>query len=484
MNESGRVLPLAVCYALALAGSVTTSGAGAAERWDFTPRVGISQIYTDNVTLAPRGEEEHEHITQLDTGFTASRQGARGRARLAYNLQSLAYWREERRNSTYHQFSGDGRADLLPERFFVNTRATYSQRLVSPGIVGDNISVAGTRADVFTFGISPTFIHRFGDAATGQLTYSYDRVDYQNSGVARNSSETNRVLANLDSGPAFTRIGWGLSYRRTETDFDDGSAVTFEIAEALARLNVTQRFSVFAAGGYEDNDFEQDPSRARPDDTFWRAGAVWQPGPRTSMEAFYGERFFGETYGGIFNHRFRNSRFFMNYTETPTTVSRFDIVREVRPVVDEFGDPVFVDGEPVLEEVEFPDLDTGVYLSKRFTSGFTGQRRKTGWGIRIFDERREFELTDERERVQGVSANVSWLMAPRTRLLVNGSVQQRDYRDTDREDTYYIFGTGLARDLGRRAIAALTYRYVERDGNQPENDYRENRVMASVRATF
>ncbi|MDZ7803461.1 TIGR03016 family PEP-CTERM system-associated outer membrane protein [Thiohalophilus sp.] len=457
-------------------------------RWDLTPYVSLSQIYTDNVGLRPPGQEDREHITQTDIGFSLAREGSRANANMAYNLQHFAYWRDDRRNNTFHQFAGEGQFEAVAEHLFLDARATYSQRLQSrrDNVAVDNVNsfAANDRSDVLTWRISPNYIQRMGNVATGRLRYSHERVDFQDSSVDEFSSETDRVSANLDSGTMFSTISWGLSFQRSETDYKDGSAVTFQTAEALLRLNVTDRLSLFAAGGEEDNEFEQDASRARPDDTFWRAGFNWQPGSRTDMEAYYGERFFGETFGGSFNHRFRNSEFSMEYSEGLMTVTDFDIDRVVIPIVDDAGSPVIVDGNPVFMELEIPDLQTGVYLRERFSLGFSGERRKLSWSLRGFNERREFELTDRSERLKGVGTNLAWRIGARTRLLLNGRVQETTYQEDDREDEYYIYGTGLQRDAGPNTSVALNYRYTERTSNQPGNEFVENRVTASFRKTF
>lgn len=454
-------------------------------QWDFTPHIGITQIYTENVSLRPAGQEEHEYITQTDLGFTLHREGRRAAADLAYNLQTLSYWRETRRNNTYQQFSGSGNVELLEDRLFIDASSTYSQRFQSRRdlVTQDNINDLGGRRDVLTFHISPNYVQRMGDVATGQLRYTHDRVDYQDSNASSFDSETNQVLARIESGSMLSSIGWELSYRRSETEYDDGSSVTFQTTEALLRWFVTNHLSVFAAGGEEDNEFVQDPRRARPDDTFWRAGVGWQSA-RTNMEAFYGERFFGETYGGSLNHRFRNSQFSMEYTEGLTTVSQFEIERLVVPVYDNAGNPVIVNGRPLLLVLEYPDLQTGVYLSRRFTLGFSGQRRKLTWSIRGFDERREFEATDRRERVRGLGVNFALSLASRTQWLINGSAQNSTYQEDDREDYYYVLGTGIQRDLGPRTSTSLDYRYAERESNQPGNEFIENRISLSFRKRF
>jgi hypothetical protein len=78
----------------------------------------------------------------------------------------------------------------------------------------------------------------------------------------------------------FGRIGWGLSYDYSKEDFDDGSSFESQVIEALGRWETTDRSSVFAVVGYEDNEFELDPSLASPDGFLWRVGATYQPATR------------------------------------------------------------------------------------------------------------------------------------------------------------------------------------------------------------
>jgi uncharacterized protein (PEP-CTERM system associated) len=316
--------------------------------WAVTPRVSISQIYSDNIDLAPRGEEDDEFVTQLDAGVALRREGTRSRARLNYNLTGLAYWSDSDSNEIFHQLDADGRADLVQERLFLEASAIYDQRLRSrSGRTGDIVNTGVDRTDVFQLRVSPVYVHRFADAAAAELRYDHSRVYYVESDARDVDSERNRVLATLDSGPMFSRFGWGLSFDRSEEDFDDGSSVTFQTAEALGRWNFTERLSVFGVVGDEQNSFEQDPSRATPDDTFWRAGATFRPTARTFTEAYVGERFFGTTYGATVRRDLRDGRLFADYNEELRTVNQPDDLRLIR---DEFGDPIFdpTTGQPIL----------------------------------------------------------------------------------------------------------------------------------------
>ena len=450
--------------------------------WEFTPRVSIGQIYSDNIEQARRGEENSEAVTELNAGFTLNRNGPRGSGRFDYNLQGVAFWDESGSNEVFQQVTGAGDVALAPERVFVEGSVDFRQRAVDRnGSLSDNLTLDADRTDVLSLRISPYLVQRFEDVAVGELRYAYSRVDY-GSEADEVDSETNRFLAALDSGSMFGRFGWGLSYDYSKEDFDDGSSFESQVVEALGRWETTERSSVFAVIGYEDNDFEQDPSLAAPDDTFWRVGATYQPAARTFVEGFYGERFFGNTYGLELRHQVRTGRFFANYREELTTTN--DDEFGLRPIRDEFGDPIFdrETGAPLFEE---PDVTTNVYLSQRFSGGFRGRSTKTDWGVRIYDDRREFQNDGSSERVTGVAGNLTWRLAPRTSLGVNARWEESTFADeADREDTIIRFGAGLSRDLGRGADLSLEYSYRDRDSDREDREFTENRITATLSKVF
>lgn len=499
------------------------AGSGAAETWDLTPRASVSQIYSDNVELAPRGEEESDWITEANLGFRVERGAARASVDAAYNLQRVQYWQDTRDDETFQQFLGSGSLEMLPNRFFVDASASYGQRFVSPrGAAGDNIFGREDRTDVGRYSVSPYWTQSLGTFAEGEVRYTFDKVDVRRDEVADSSSEADRWRAFLSSGPDFGRIGWRLSYSRDDIDFDDGSSVRFESTEALGSYRFTPRLQAFAAGGRERNDFEVDPSRAEPDDDFWRAGLTWTPRERTFMEAFYGERFFGKTYGGSLRHQFRRSEIAVDYTESPTTLTNVIFEPQLFPDLDEFGDPTLIDDEPFLD-FELPELVTDVYVSKRLTATASGSGARTRWVLRAFDERREFQIDPRDEQVYGVGASFTrsltsdssanldlrwqeasfdgdpardderdygvrasytWRVAPRTRANVQAGWQRTEFDIDEREEDLWTLGTGLSATLGRQATASVNYRYAERDSTRPDREYRENRIIFTLATTF
>ncbi len=455
------------------------------EAWDFTPRVSLSQDYSDNIRLAPPGEEESEFITQLNTGFSLNRDGGRARARLGYNLQSLFYWQDSQDSTIFNQFFGDGRVEIIPEQLFIDSAASYSQRQLTRERSGaDNLNLDNDRGNVLTFRFSPVYRQQFDDLATGQLSYSYDRVDVEDS--EGNNSQRNSVSLSINSGPQFTRFGWGLAVNYSQTDFDDDASSTQQNAELLGSWAVTERLDIFAVLGYEQDEFDQDNGRSDPDGIIWRLGSTYAPNDRTFLEAFFGERFFGTTYGATARHQLRNSQFTLDYTESVTSVNQFEIDQTIpRGVNATIEESLIVDGEPFLFDLETPELRSGSFVSKRLSAAYTGQRRKLGWGLRVFHEQRDYEVSNDSEEAQSFAGNLSWQWRPRTSVFANVSLQESTFAGQDGEETLYFSGLGIRRQLGNRVSASVQYNYRDLDSSRPGNDgYQENRVSATLQKTF
>ncbi|MCG5515204.1 MULTISPECIES: TIGR03016 family PEP-CTERM system-associated outer membrane protein [unclassified Ectothiorhodospira] len=442
------------------------SSHAAANRWDFTPRASVSQTYTDNVNLASdAGDKESESVSQLNTGFSLSRSGGRTDLSMGYNLQGLAYWGDDGRNTVNHTFSGNSTTEVLSETFFVDASASYRDRLVDgrDGFADDTIT-DGNRTGVATYRVSPYWRQQFGQFASSEVRYSWDTTDYEDSSVEGSGSESNRVQASLNSGPQFTTIGWGLSYSWDEVEFEEGTKSTFESLEGLLRLNLTPQFSVYAAGGEERNDFEQAVGRNDPDDTFWRAGLTWLPTTRTSLDAYQGERFFGDTYGLTLSHRFRHASWSVAYSETVDT--------QRGRLGDEVDDTARLDQPP------------GTFVSRQLTISASGQYSKASWTVSGSRREREYQTDQNDEEADTLSVTTGYQLAPRTSAQSSLQWQGTDYDVDNRKDDLYALSLGLSRTLGPRTSASLTYRYQQRDSDLPDGDYEENRVTATLSATF
>ena len=257
-----------------------------AAEWKFTPRVGLAEIYSDNVSLTPLGTERSEFITQLTPGLTVIGDGPRLKLRADYELQNFAYARQGS-VSSHHQLNGVADAELVDQLFFLNGKASVSQQPISPfGTQSvSNANQITNRTEIKTFSVNPYLQHRFGSAAIAEMRYAHDTVTSDSAGFQDSNSDSLRF--SVDSGTAFRTVGWSWRYSRQDTDYENANSLRTEETAASLRYLLTPRFALTSSIGYEKSNYLS--LGARPQGSFWQAGINWAPTSRTNLEASGGE---------------------------------------------------------------------------------------------------------------------------------------------------------------------------------------------------
>ncbi|MDX9740803.1 MAG: TIGR03016 family PEP-CTERM system-associated outer membrane protein [Gammaproteobacteria bacterium] len=459
------LLPLAVC---------------AAGPWEAGARANVSHTYSDNLRLNRSGSEQGDHVTSASAGFSLTRQRTANQVSLVYDVVAVDYWDSEERDEVYQQFRGEGTLQVWRNHLFVDADAEYTQRIISgrDDVPLDLLTPSTNRADVAGYGGGARYQETYGRFAASEVSFRREWVDYQESGLDEFNSERDLLRAELHSGPVFTTFGWSVSYLEDRFDYDDGAEISFETLEGMLNWNLGRRLSVFGAAGRERNDFEFDPGRRpRPDDDFWRAGINWT-GVRTSLTAYYGERFFGSTYGMSLTHRSPWATWAVEYTESPTTLSAVEFV----PVLGLIELPT---GELLLIELEIPELITEVYVSRRWNAGASGSTGRTQWSLRAYHEDREYQRTTALDqRLTGAALTGAWRVASRTRATTRLSWQRNYYLGDGEVSRLWALDLGLSRQLSRHVDTSVSVRHQRRDSTETLNDSRENRITLSVSARF
>lgn len=479
-SGSGR---RAACSALAvLCTALMTSPTAAL---DTSYRISTGAVLTDNIDQAPRGQEESELVLFVTPGLTLSSRGGRGRVELNYSASGLYYTRESD-SRLRHQLRSLARTELVPELLFLDADASYDQELVStrPDLGADLIRGGGGVSDVFRYRISPYVQQRYGPYARGELRLQHRAVDYRDAdGV---DSETNGVAVRIDSGPAFSTFDWELRYARDRVDYDDDSRSEFERYSGLLRYHVTDQVSVFGEAGRERDRFDQGDERSRPSGNLWRTGVTWTPTTRTRIDAFYADRYFGSYFGGSVRHRFRSSTWVFDYREEPTTAALVDPTavgltppgEEPSPVLDQEGNPVFLDADS-------PRFTTEAFVRRRATLSVQGQLSRFGWRVRAFEERRDYEFSDRDESVLGVGLGLNYLVAPRTRVSAGYDWLRTKGQDDLGEERSQRASLGVQYQLSRNSDVLARYDYLESDGVEGGREgYRENRASVFFSTRF
>lgn len=356
--------------------------------WKLTPSLDLEETYSDNIRLAPRGGEKSDWVTQVNPGVSLTGTGPHLKAHVTYRMQNIFYANDSSQRKTNHQLSAGATAELVNDFLFLDGNASISQQNISlfGPQAADNTNITGNRASVTTYSISPYLRHRFGEIASSELRYTHDEVRTRVGGLSNSKGDS--ILFRLNSGPAFSRLGWGLHYNKQITGYSNNPTADTETLSGDLRFSITSQFSLTATAGYEKYNyisttgtkpedrfrtagFSWTPSTkisiqaskgiyetnnylstgTKPEERFWTARFSWTPTARTSIEASTGHKFFGKTHSLAASHRSHNTVWSLNYSEDITTThSQFLIPATINTAnfLDQLWTPSIPD--PVLRQ--------------------------------------------------------------------------------------------------------------------------------------
>jgi uncharacterized protein (PEP-CTERM system associated) len=486
IGEMGRRI-IATTLVLALTGPTWASD------WKLGASITASETYTDNVTLGAAGGSKSDLVTSVTPTITARKDGARLKVDASYSNQNLFYAQDATRNTTNHQLSAHANAELLENEIFLDTSASISQAAISPlaatGV--DNINATGNLTSVRSLTVSPYWIHRFGSTATLNARYTISEVGNSNGGLAGSTnSGTNLSLA---SGSAFGRISWGLNYSEQNADYQDRSDVTFSTTSASLGYLVSTRVKLTGTVGNEKNSYVSSTG-AKTGGSFWNVTGSWAPSTRTSLDLGFGHRYYGKSWNMAFKTRGVSSDWTADYSESvttsnsqasaiiPTAVSLN--IQGVGTLSGTFNDPTRIQSNQV-------------FLSKRFGTGFSWKRGKSGISLNAYRSIQEalesgqitgtlnngaFQSTNTIKQV-GFTAGWTWQLTPLISSSVTGGISRSSYPDLSRDDTTTSLQLGLNRKFSPHLTGSVSLRRQMRDSNQ-NADFTENALSGSVTYTF
>jgi uncharacterized protein (PEP-CTERM system associated) len=293
----GRLLA-GVAVAAALGGFAAPSRA---DQWTLEPGFRLAPTISSNVNLAPPGQEESGAYLAFAPRIRFTGTGARYRVTGGYELGTYWYTTDQR-SSTYSNANLAANVELVEKLFFVDANGLVSQSFASafgpititPGLAADNVYTT------YTYGVSPYFQRT---TIGGYRTLlRWDNQWYTSSGAASaglRDSYYSTLTARVSS--PIRLWGWTAEYIGNEVRFDEQQPFRTQVARGILYYQANQDLRLSARGGYESNNYYL-TNESGP---IYGAGIDWTPTPRTVLNAFWEERFFGPSYGLTFNHRTR-----------------------------------------------------------------------------------------------------------------------------------------------------------------------------------
>lgn len=494
----------------------------AAADWKITPTLNLLETYTDNVTLATRGNEISDFITQINPGISLTGTGARLKVNLNYTMQNLFYANQSNQNTTMHQLSSRANAILIKNLFFLDSTANISQQTISlqGPLTTNNENITNNRTTVKTYSISPYILHNFSNFATTQARYTHNAVYTDVGGLP--GSQSDSILLSLTSGSAFHTLGWGLNYNKQKIDGLGtlgtlGTSIESEQYMGNLHYRVSSKFSLTGTSGYQK--FSYTSIAGVSAGSSWTTGFIWTPSERTNITANTGKAFFGTTYTLMASHHTRRSTWNLSYNQNITTTrDQFMIPATINTAsfLNQLWTPNIPDSVMRQQTVDAFIRDNGLsasifdpiniltnqfFLQKRLQATVALSGTKNTLVFSMFHMLREaqtlgnansalsgannFTLNNNTKQIGG-NALWSHQISPRTSANVSAMYIKSNILDTGQEDETKTFTAGLTKLIRPKLNGAVNFRHVERTSNTIQDGaaYRENAIIASLSMRF
>lgn len=472
---------------LAIAAMLLTSECRA--DWRIAPALTLTERYTDNFRQENNELKRSQFISELTPSLTLSQKGPR------LVLDGVAQWRhfgyrdDDLRDTLDHSFEYTlaGRGTLSDDFLFVDASASARPNNISAfgPRVEDTPYLTENQVKIKTWRISPYLERRFGQEAMLSVRYARDRVEGGNVlGFANSNGDS--VLASLRSGPAFSRIGWGLTHVRQEQQDPINGDTSSTSTNADLRYALNPRFGLTATTGYDRYRFEGLGSDTAGRN--WSLGFDWVPSLRTRVSAAIGRHFYGQTGNLTLSHRSRRTVWNMVYDDRVTTSREqflLPATLDTSALLDQLLSASITDPALRQQAVASYIRNNGLPSSLSDSINFLSNRyfRQKGLsasmafnlprtsGVLSLSSTERIALSTQQSdsallgsqsnalndnvRQQGANASVNYRLNSRSSATASASWSRSRSITTDLEDTRRDFRVGLARQLGRHTRASV-----------------------------
>ncbi|MFL6673690.1 MAG: TIGR03016 family PEP-CTERM system-associated outer membrane protein [Massilia sp.] len=486
--------------------------------WKFTPTLGLTETYTDNVNLQRDELARSAWVTDLAPGFSAFANSRRLKLMAGAQYHQFVYGGQQAQNTndSQYQYRLDAKSMLVDELLYLDAAASGGPQAVSAfgPQVNSNLYAMGNRTNVRTWRISPYLRHHFGRSADMALRYTRDAVD----AGQRNpfgSSNGDSVALDLASGESWRDLGWGLNLSRQDVDNRLAGQTTAETAVGNLRYRLSRTWSATASAGYDKYDYQALGGRTAGRN--WSAGFIWTPSSRTTVQASYGRHFFGKTGSLAASLRTRRTAWSINYSDIITTTRQQFLLPaaiDTASMLDRLFSSSIPDPAARAQAVAAYMQATGLppalannvnYLSNRFmrekglraaaiVRGAHGdlvlsayQVDRTALSLQQSDSQllgSQLATLNDNTSQRGLEATWNYRLNARSSAQLAAIATRTRSLSTGVVNTNQVLRAGLVRQLSGKLAAAVEVRHVIGDLGAGASRYRENAVSATLSKQF
>ena len=452
--------------------------------WRFSHSGKVDGTLTDNVDLAPDGQEKTALLSVL--GYNAGIRGDTARMSAAVNVDlSIIKDFPGQNLQVAPGLNGTSNFELLPDRLFLDANATISFQAANSEDSTSQSQANLTNRDITqTYSIGPTLKHRFGRFASAQSSYNLTQVIPGTSNAS--NSTTQQVNAGLESGPDFDRLSWSLDGSASSTSRSDGDTITRADASANADVAVTRSLGLLGSAGFElFDDGSPDNEIAGPT---WSAGFRWQPSPDLSLQLTYGRSDGSESFDGSASHKISaRTSWTVSYNEQVQTAQE-RLAEDLSFIaVDEEGNLIDTRTNLPFNPNTSPfDIDDRSTRTRRLRTSISHSRGPDSYTLQAAHETQE-DIDGNEDEETSVTGSLSWSrqLSIGASLNMLSSVAHTDFADSAESDTTtLIMNAGLSYGLFRNVSANASYGFQTKISDQKEDEFTENVLTLGARISF
>jgi uncharacterized protein (PEP-CTERM system associated) len=476
----------------------------------INPRVGLSQSFTDNANGDPPGLRRMDTYTTLEPGVLLDFSSAHHRVITDYTATKRWYYDNEDLNQLNHSLNSFSQSELVDGLFFLETQVSLQDTTLNEqgNISADpTVTRENNSSTILVASASPFFRYTYDNHANFETRYRYGRTASLTQGAQ--DSVTHQLTQNIASGTEFRTFQWGATLDHSRTDYSGQATIgptgdrntRSYLGVFSAEVPINREFSIGASVGYER--IQDGTLDEQPNGPIWSIGFRYRPGPRTTLQLAYGDRFERRRVSGGFSYIISpRSSFEFSYgtSVNSTTPTAGNSAAFLAP--DGFGNLVDVrTGRGLTFNDSIFGITSASFVSDRFESRLLLGHDKGSSTFSAFIEKRSGSSTQSDETGYGVTYGYSRSLSAYLRMGFNIGAA---YTKTDaftgtntsvaiapgtnptsnREDFTITGGGSLDYSFTDTLTGTLAYRYFDRDSNQSGNNLRENLITAGLRKTF
>lgn len=475
----------------------------------FTPTLTLRETYSDNIRLAPTGNEQSSFVTEVMPGFAVNGLGRRSQFQATYQARGVTYSNDVGSSNLQNYLNARGTAQLVDDLLFIDGTANITNLSTSPyGPQALNSSYAiNNRSEVRTYSISPYVRQRYGSVAQAEARYTHQGLSSDTPGFSNYNTDLLNLFVN--SGEAFRLVSWDVTASRRHSSYSSLSSVDNDYLNGVLRYKLTDQFSLTGSAGYERYTYQS--INDGPRGASWSVGFDWRPSSRTSLAATAGRRFFGNTYSLNGVHRSRYTTWNISYNEDITTTQQ-QLVDSGSISTTAFLDQVFsatiADATARAQAVEAfiratnlpatlanpnAGLSNRFFLQKRLQGSVALNTGKSTVLVSVYNtlRRPQTSVSDnaglftasnqlfiDESRQRGVSGLWNLRLTPSTSMNLNARYYRTTSLLSNRTDDNTLVTLGLSHQLSPKTTGTVELRRYQGSYSQTGTDFRENAISA------